>query len=277
MHLDIFISSGLIRNDTFFVKLWRLMNKNIWNRSIAVYTIGTVMAENLSKQFNVKDTKLSRVGVINPWADTNIIKPISKNNNPLSIEFEQRDKITILYSGNMGMTHDIESILQASKILKDKKKISFLLIGEGEKWQKAYKFQKINKLDNLKILPFQPENKLPFTMSLADIALVSLDSGTETFMIPSKLFYYMSAGAAIVAICKGKNDVSEIIKRSNCGHVVDPNKPRKLASIINELSKDKKKLQIFKKNSRQSSISIYSREICTRRFNRELLSIIYSK
>ena len=245
LHVDIFISCGILSKNSFVVRLWRLINRIVWNRSIAVYTIGNIMAQNLNRQFKVKNTKLSQVGVVYPWVNTKKIKPISKINNRLSGDLGQEGKITILYSGNMGISHDIDSILQASKILKNQKDISFLLIGHGEKWNDAVDFQKRNNLDNLKVLPFQSEKKLPYTMSLADIALVSLEEGVEGMMIPSKMFYYMSAGAAIIGICNGKNDVTEIIKNSNCGITVKPKNPKDLAQSIRKLSIDKKKITLL--------------------------------
>ena len=274
IHPDILISFGVINENSFFVKAWRSMNRRIWNRSIAVYTIGSVMAKNLTRQFDVNNTELGRVGIIPPWADTNKIKPIDKVDNPLISELSQEGKVTILYSGNMGISHDIDSILQAARILKDEKNISFLLIGEGEKWHDAVDFQKDNDLTNLQVLPFQPEEKLPYTMSLADIALVTLDDGAEGLMIPSKMFYYMAAGAAVIGICKGENDVSDIIQNSNCGINIEPNNPKELAVNIKELSKDVKKLNEFKKCARQSAVANFSRNVCTEKLNRELLSTI---
>ena len=274
MHVDVLIGRGFLDKNSFFVKFWRLINKKVWNRSLAVYTIGSVMAENLSKQFKVKNTNLARVGVVYPWVDTERIKPILKNDNPLSSMLDQKDKITVLYSGNMGISHDIDSILNAAKILKDQINISFLLIGEGAKWKKAVEFKKENNLNNLQVLPFQPEDKLPFTLSLADIALVSLDEGAEGFMVPSKMFYYMSAGAAVIGVCKGINDVSKIILKSNCGITIEPKKPKELANIIKALSADKKKLKNFKKNSRQSAVFYFSRKKCSSKLIQELLLLI---
>ena len=274
IHPDTLISFGVLSKNSFAVRLWRLMNQKVWDRSIAVYTIGNVMAENLTKQFNVKNTRLGRVGVIPPWADTNKIKPIEKINNPLSDELGQRDKITILYSGNMGISHDIDSILQAAKILRNEKNIAFLLIGEGEKWQDAVDFQKDNNLSSLQVLPFQSEERLPYTMTLADIALVALDEGAEGLMMPSKMFYYMAAGAALIGICKGGSDVSEIVKNSRCGMIVEPKNPEKLATIIKDLSKDSERLGKLKKFSRKSAVANFSRDVCTKKLNQELLSII---
>lgn len=274
MHVDVLIGRGFLDKNSFIVKFWRFINKKVWNRSLAVYTIGSVMAENLSKQFNVKNTNLARIGVVYPWVDIERIKPILKNHNSLSSTLGQKDKITVLYSGNMGISHDIDSILNAAKILKNQINISFLLIGEGAKWKEAVEFKKENNLNNLQILPFQPENKLPFTLSLADIALVSLDEGAEGFMVPSKMFYYMSAGAAVIGVCKGINDVSNIILKSNCGITIEPKKPKELANIIKVLAEDKKKLKNFKINSRQSAVLNFSRKKCSSKLIQEILLLI---
>jgi glycosyltransferase involved in cell wall biosynthesis len=274
IHPDTLISFGVLSKNSFIVKLWRSMNRRVWNRSIAVYTIGGIMAENLTKQFNVKRTKLGHVGVIPPWADTNKIKPIDKSDNPLSNELGQEGKITILYSGNMGISHDIDSILQAAKILKNEGNIAFLLIGEGEKWQDAVDFRKNNNLSNLQVLPFQLEEKLPYTMALADIAIVALDKGAEGLMIPSKMFYYMAAGAAIIGICKGRSDMSEIMQNSGCGVIIEPKNPEELAVVIKDLSKNLERLNDLKRLSRRSAVVNFSRDVCTEKLNRELLSII---
>ena len=274
IHPDILISFGVLNENSFVARLWKSMNRRVWNRSIAVYTIGSIMADNLTKQFNVKRTKLGYVGVIPPWADTNKIKPIDKNDNPLSSELGQEGKITILYSGNMGISHDISSILQAAKILKNEENIAFLLIGEGEKWQDAVDFQKDNDLSNLRILPFQPEEKLPYIMALADIALVALDEGAEGLMIPSKMFYYMAAGASVVGICRGRSDMSEIIQNSGCGVIMEPKNPEELAAIIKDLSRNIERLNSLKRLSRKSAVINFSRDVCTEKLNQELLSII---
>jgi glycosyltransferase involved in cell wall biosynthesis len=274
IHPDILISFGVLSKNSFVAKLWKSMNRRVWNRSIAVYTIGGVMAENLTKQFNVKKTKLGHVGVIPPWADTNKIKPIDKNDNPLSSELGQEGKITILYSGNMGISHDIGSILQAAKILKNEENIAFLLIGEGEKWQDAVDFQKDNDLSNLQILPFQPEEKLPYTTALADIALVALDEGAEGLMIPSKMFYYMAAGASVVGICRGRSDMSEIIQNSGCGVISEPKNPIKLAEVIRDLAHNIGVLNRFKGCARTSAKESYSREVCTKSLAASLLPLL---
>ena len=84
----------------------------------------------------------------------------------------------------MGISHDIDSMLKAAKLLSDRKDIKFLFIGEGEKWQPAYDYVAAEGLTNVKVIPFQSEDRLPFTMALGDVSLVALDKGAEGLMVP---------------------------------------------------------------------------------------------
>ena len=53
IHPDTLIRFGVLRENSFIAKVWRLTNRLVWERSIAVYTIGNIMALNLTKKFNV--------------------------------------------------------------------------------------------------------------------------------------------------------------------------------------------------------------------------------
>lgn len=273
MHPDTMISFGVLKEDSVVVRFWRFINRKVWEDSAAVYTIGNVMAERLSEQFDVNKTQLKYVGVIPPWADTDIIKPMEKSLNPLARKLDQLNCTTVLYSGNMGISHDINSMLKAAKLLKGRFDIKFLFIGEGEKWQEAYDFVEMERLTNVQVLPFQPEALLPYTMSLGDISLVALDKGAEGLMVPSKMYYYMAAGSAVVGICQGKNDLAESLSKCNSGLVVLPGEFEKLAEIILYLADNPNKLQNFKDNARLSSITHFSRQVCMEKFQKSLMSI----
>ena len=52
----------------------------------------------------------------------------------------------------------------------------------------AQNFVKENNLKNVRILPFQKEEMLPFTLPLADVSIVSVDEGMEDLFCQAKLF-----------------------------------------------------------------------------------------
>lgn len=270
LHPDTLICFGFLKERSIVVKIWRFFNKLLLEGADAVFTIGDVMAKRLGQQFDSSKNRIPHVVVIPPWADTRNIKPISKAENPLAKELGQEDSITVLYSGNMGISHDIDSMLQAAKLLKGHSNIKFLFIGEGQKWQFALDFKTEHKLHGVQVLPFQCEDKLPFTMALGDISLVALDSGAEGLMIPSKMYYYMASGAAIVGISTGENELKKTIIDNKIGVSLAPGSPQVLADSILMLSKDMNKLNHYKNNARITAEQQYSREVCTKKLVKEL-------
>ena len=273
LHPDTLEAMGSLPQNGVIARIWRALNKRVWNRAEGVFTIGGRMARRLTQQFDPSKTKLGKVEVIPVWADTNNLKPLPRAENSFAKELGVEDKTVVLYSGNMGISHDIDSILSAAELLKDQDDIAFVLIGEGAKWQEAYDFKHSKNLTNLQVLPFQPEDRLPQSLSMADISLVALDPGAENLMIPSKTFYYMAVGSAILAICQDGSELSDVIADGQCGLVMAPGKPEKLASAIVSLADNKSKLDQMKTNAREYCLTHHSRELCTSQFVDLLVSI----
>ena len=270
---DVMIKFSKIKENSIVAKFWRYLNQHAFEAALAVYTIGNVMSENLSKQFKVSKTKLKHIGVIPPWADTKKIKPINKSLNPLVKKLDQMNCITVLYSGNMGISHDIESILKSAKSLKKRSDIKFLFIGDGKKWKLAFDFVKKEKLNNAQVLPFQSEMMMPYSLALGDISIASLDKGAEGLMVPSKVCYYMASGSAVIGICEGKNDLVNSLAKGDFGFIVPPGEHKRLTAAILSLANNRKKLKNAKKNARQTCIAHFSRQVCMEKLKKSFKSI----
>ena len=125
-----------------------------------------------------------------------------------------QDKFIVLYSGNLGISHDIESILLAAKQLSKQKNIMFVIVGEGAKKEDAVRFKEKNNLENLMILPFQPEDTLPFSLGMADISIVTLEMGAEDIMILPKHFITWHLAQLVYVI----KDLAQTIQKASCGN-----------------------------------------------------------
>lgn len=53
-----------------------------------------------------------------------------------AIQHQLTEKFVVMYSGNLGITHDIESIVLTAEILKENTAIQFVIIGDGAKREK---------------------------------------------------------------------------------------------------------------------------------------------
>lgn len=271
MFPDTLISMGHLSERGLIASLWRWLNRQVWNRSEGVYTIGARMAQKLAQQFDPQRTELESVHVVPVWADTDKIRPIWRAENRFANELGITDQTVVLYSGNMGYSHDIDSILKAAELLSDDPSIMFVLIGEGAKWQDAHDFMQTRKLPNLKVLPFQPESVLPMSLGMADIALVALDKGAEGLMIPSKTYYYMAAGSAVLAICDGESELKDTIAAADCGRSIAPGQPERLAQEIRGLAADREELSRLKANARSYCVKNHDRKTTTSLFVQTLM------
>lgn len=257
---DVPVQLGLLKESGLITRLWRRINHLVWENAEIVFTIGNRMAENLERKFDVSKTAAGRVVAIYNWANTEWIRPVAKADNEFAKTYGQVGKLTVMYSGNLGNTHDIETILAAAKELREHDSIHFMIIGEGAKKNLVEKTKYEDGLDNLTILPFQPENVLPLSLPTADISIITLDKGCEGLSVPSKTHYYMAAGSALLGICDKNSEVAQIINRHKCGVVVKPGDKDSMVKNILNLLGDKAKLDYYKGNSRRAAEEHYSRK-----------------
>lgn len=261
---DVLEQMGLIRTGSLSSRFWRKMNRQVYRRAKTVITIGNRMAVRLQLQMVSNET---RVAVVPPWADVDVLRPLNRMANPYVDRFIGPSDIVVLYSGNMGASHDIDSMLMAARLLCGEKRIRFLFIGDGEKRGAVEAHIRRYPDSNVRYYPFQPEAMLPYTLSMADISLVSLDEGMEDLMVPSKVFSYMAAGSAILAIANDYSELADVIDGSGCGLRVAPRKPDRIAETLRIMISAPEKLAAYKRMSRVLAENRYSQQAGVRSFS----------
>ena len=272
IHPDIFVKMGLFSKKNPIFKLWFWINTKVFSDADAIITIGKGMANVIHSKYKVSFDKLF---IIYPWVDTNVIRPIKYDDNYLIKDLNISNKSVILYSGNMGISHDIGSILEAAKNLRNRVDILFMFIGGGEKWQDAIDFKNQFNLENIKVLPYFSENLLPYSLSLSTISLVSLDKGAECLMVPSKLFYYMASGSPIIAISNGKNELRDVIESNKCGLCIESKNVDSLVNSIEKLVDNKDILDMYSLSSRKAAKEYYSKNTGIKLFLKILNDLNY--
>ena len=117
--------------------------------------------------------------VVPTWVDTDFIRPISKANNPFARAHGQQDKFTVMYSGNLGETHDIAAILTAARELRDRADIHFMIIGSGPQWHSIASSVEVARDPNISVLPLQPSEVYRTHWLRELVFVVSMGRGVE--------------------------------------------------------------------------------------------------
>jgi len=252
-------SLGTLKRNGVAARLWRRFNRLTWGQAERIFTIGNYMAANIRGML-APDAVSCPVEVIANWADVEFIKPLPKHQNWFARKHSRAGRLTVLYSGNLGNTHDIESIVEAAIALRDDPTLEFLIIGAGPKWYMVERAIQTQGLTNVTLLPFQLEKELPFTLTTGDVALITLESGIEGLSVPSKTFYAMAAGAALISLTHGPNEVTEIIEKFGCGLAVEPGDVAGLKAAIQRFQQDGAFLRGCRLRACQAAEQHFSRE-----------------
>jgi glycosyltransferase involved in cell wall biosynthesis len=255
---DVLIELNRLSEKNIIVKLWRRMNKAVYENSEAVITIGDYMAKKLEKSFYSGATSAGKVVVIHNCADPDEFKPIPKEVNPFVVKYKQTDKLTVMYSGNFGYAHSFGNIVNTAKKLISNKSLNIFLIGEGSQKNNIVSEIRAASLDNVICLPYQDDSVFPKALASADVALITMASGSEECMVPSKIYCSMAVGSALIGITNRNSELAKMIIDHECGIVVPPDNVEKLEEAISTFMNNQQFLNRCKENAYNAFINYYT-------------------
>ena len=145
-------------------RLWAKWNKRLFAKAQKVITLSEGMGKVLELYVN-----RSQIKVIYNWSASEKLHPIGKETNPFVKQHGLENKFIVLYSGNIGYTHNVECLVDIAKCLKDDPSILFLIIGEGKKKEMIQDMVSKAQLTSFRFLTWQNKDVLPYSLSAADL------------------------------------------------------------------------------------------------------------
>lgn len=233
-----------IKEGHWIYDLWSKWNCKLFSKAHKVYTLSEGMALQLTKY-----VARERIKVVPLWSGSENFAPIPKNKNPFVKEHKLEDKFIVLYSGNMGYTHNVDTLIDVADILKDNHQIHFLFIGDGKKKSEMVEAVKKKKINNCSFLDWQTTDILPYSLASADIGVVTLNEETVKTSVPSKTFNLMAVGSPLLCIATQDAEIAKIVNKYKNGIVCSSNQVEKIADFILELSNNNSKMKELSHNS----------------------------
>jgi glycosyltransferase involved in cell wall biosynthesis len=270
---DIAIKLGVIKGNSLIAGIWDMVTKSILRNADSIVVIGDDMKKIVESK--VPSKLQHKICLIHNWADTDQVYPVEKKNNKFLIDKNFKDKDILLYSGNMGRTHNIEELLAAAKELSVHENIFFIFIGSGEK-RKLVEQHIANKVsDNVLLLAFQPLALLSDTLSAATLSLICLEDEFTGLSVPSKTYGCMAAGTPIFGLLSSESEISQTIVKHNCGFVHNNESKMSLPDLILEALSDKTLLSKMGSNSRRAFLTNYELSVSATKYNQEIIGILH--
>ncbi|QOJ00198.1 MAG: glycosyltransferase family 4 protein [Phycisphaeraceae bacterium] len=225
---------GKIRKGGIIDRLWHFANRVTYGRASHTIVLCEAAKKLVCETYGVDP---QRVHVIHNWADANELRPRPKHDNSFAKQHGLVQPFTLLYSGNLGLYYDFETPLGAAEILRDEN-VRLVLIGAGGRRQWIADEIKRRKLTNTILLPYQPIERLPESLTACDASLVSIARGIEGISFPSKLYSTLSVGKPVLAISEEDSELRQMVEDNDVGLWSKVGDPRALAQNIREMIKD---------------------------------------
>lgn len=247
---DTLINQHVFSSNSVWAKLWTKRNKKVYAKAKRVFTISEDMKKEVAKYVDP-----SNISIVYNWSHNERMVPVKKDENPFLKEHGLSDKFIILYSGNMGMTHDIDVMVDVANELKKEDDIRFLFIGEGGKKKLVEKKIEEYGLQNCIVMPYQDKDVLPYSMGAADIGVVTTASEQTGLSIPSKVNAYMSVGSILLCLADPKSELGRMVNNNNLGRCFNKSDISAMASFIKQMKENPDMADQIKKNTRQMSFN----------------------
>ncbi|MCC7304814.1 MAG: glycosyltransferase family 4 protein [Alphaproteobacteria bacterium] len=155
------------------------------------------------------------------------------NSKPYEEQIKDSPKFRVLYAGNLGRAHPVETILQAAELLHDSNpEIEFVFVGDGPRFDHLARERVRRGLDNVRLMPFQPESKLREVMESGDLHLISVRHEAAGMLVPCKLYSALAVGRPCILIGPEKSEMAKVINDFHAGAVTGQGRPQELSSII---------------------------------------------
>jgi colanic acid biosynthesis glycosyl transferase WcaI len=185
--LGVIDTEGMLYRSLLALSTWAL------RRHDAIVAVGRCMKEKIAERGIDPD----RIHVIPNWADPDI-RPISHAENPFRQEHGLDGKFVVMYSGNMGLAHPFEEVLDAAEELSSDQDVVFLFIGDGPRKASLEQAVRERRLTNVRFLPFQPRERLSESLSAGDVHIVTMEEEVAGLVVPSKIYGILAVGRPYV-------------------------------------------------------------------------------
>ena len=260
---DSLVSTGITKKGSLIWKIGRIIENFTYKYADKII----VISEDFKKNIMAKGVPEDKIVVVYNWVDQNAVIEIPRDKNKLFDKYQlDRSKFYIEYSGNIGLTQNMDMLLEVMKDLKTTHPdIGLVLVGEGAYKAQVEEIVERDNLTNVTMIPFQPYEDISYVFSLGDAGLVISKPGVGANSVPSKTWSIMSASRPVLANFD-ENELKDILAGNECGIFTKAGDKEAFKQSIIKLYENRELCKKYGANGRQFVMDNLTREVGTQKY-----------
>lgn len=211
------IATGAVSPRALSARMLERANRAAARGAQSVVALDPFMAERVRARWRLD----GNLAVLPPWAHEEHVAPVPHAENPFRTRHGLQGKRVVMYSGNLSPVHPVDTILQAARELREDPRLVFVFIGEGGQRAAVEEAVRRDRLERVLLLPYQPLHDLRYSLSAADVHLVSMGSDMVGIVHPCKVYGAMAAARPVLYLGPRRSHVGELVERFDLGWQVE--------------------------------------------------------
>jgi glycosyltransferase involved in cell wall biosynthesis len=218
------LASGLLRPGHLVNLLYRLADW-VYARAPRILVVSDAAARHLHQ----RGVDPAKIAVAPHWVDTGSFeRPSSRD---VRAEFRWDSRFIVMFAGNLGMVQGLETVIDAAALLRDRRDVLFVLVGDGSDRARLESMVAERQLTNVQFAGRHPADAMPDFFRAADALLVHLrPSPIADHAVPTKILSYLAAARPIV--CATGGAAADLVRAANAGPIAPPGDAAALAAAI---------------------------------------------
>jgi colanic acid biosynthesis glycosyl transferase WcaI len=247
---DVLYVTGLLRPRSVAGRLLEGVTRSALRRADRIIVIGRDMAARVTAKIGDGG---ARVVCIPNWADPDI------SFGGLRPGGEASRSLVVQYSGNMGLSHPVEALLDAAELLqREGAPVEFQVFGWGLKLPSFRAEAERRGLRNLTIAAPCPRAELGGQLAACDVALVLMRRGMSGISVPCRAYNLMAAGRPMIVAADHDAEIARVTREHDLGWVVEPEDPEALAEAIRAAAERRQDLRAMGERAARVAAETYS-------------------
>lgn len=244
---DVFKITGMKESHIVY-RIWTSLNKKSFKKAHKIFTIGENVKQSLLAYSPNKNIIISTIWSI--FQDNN---KVLKEDNTFIKQNNLENKFIVQYSGNIGLTHNVEVLVDIAKNMQKHSGILFQIIGRGPRKKLLEERVSNEAIANCQFLPFQSDEMFPYSLAAADIGVVILDDKTSKGSVPSKSYNLMSYGIPSLYIASKDSELMNYAIKYQHANCFSKSNFAEIEQFILDLKNNKEMYLKYAKNSVEAS------------------------
>lgn len=219
---DQMIELGKMKAGSLPARLLNAFQRFVLRRAADVVAMDRFMADRLYKKLPPREQEhlRPRLTVMPPWPHEETLDVVPHADNPFRKAHGLEGKFVVMYSGNHGYSTPVTTILDAAVRMdregKDRDTV-FMFIGGGVGKKEVEQTIAQHKPGNIRSLPYQPFKDLRYSLSAADVHLVTVGDTVVGVVHPCKIYGAMAVSRPILLVAPDPCHASDIVKDHDAG------------------------------------------------------------